>query len=172
MGRSAMKVFGIAGWSGSGKTTLIGKLLPELTARGLEVSTIKHSSHAFEIDKPGKDSFVHRQAGAREVLICSARRWALIHESRKEREAPLEDLIARMTPVDLLLVEGFKAHEHPKIEVYRKAVGEELLAASDPHIVAIASDKPVPGVRLPVFSLDDAGAIAEFIVARCGLKAA
>ncbi len=167
-----MKVFGIAGWSGSGKTTLIGKLLPELAARGLKVSTLKHSSHAFDIDKPGKDSYVHRQAGAQEVLITSARRWALIHENRNGREAELEDLIARMTPVDLLLVEGFKAHAHPKIEVYRKAVGEKLLAAGDPHIVAIASDAPVAGVSLPVFSLDDTGAIAEFIVARAGLKAA
>lgn len=168
-----MKVFGIAGWSGSGKTTLIGKLLPELTARGLSVSTIKHSSHAFQIDKPGKDSYVHRQAGAREVLVTSAKRWALIHENRNEPEAELEDLIARMTPVDLLLVEGFKkSHTHPKLEVYREAVGEELLARSDPHVVAIASDKPVTGTNLPVFSLDDAAAIADFIVARAGLKAA
>ena len=167
-----MKIFGIVGWSGSGKTTLIAKLLPVLAARGLAVSTIKHSSHDFDIDKPGKDSYVHRQAGAREVLVSSAQRWALIHENRKAREASLDDLIARMTPVDLVLVEGFKTHAHPKIEVFRKTVAEELLTAADSHIVAIASDAPVAGTRLPVFSLDDADSIAEFIIARAGLKAA
>ena len=167
-----MKIFGIVGWSGSGKTTLIAKLLPVLAARGLAVSTVKHSSHDFDIDKPGKDSYVHRQAGAREVLVSSAQRWALIHENRKAREASLDDLIARMTPVDLVLVEGFKTHAHPKIEVFRKTVAEELLTAADPHIVALASDAPVAGTRLPVFSLDDADSIAEFIIARAGLKAA
>ena len=167
-----MKIFGIIGWSGSGKTTLIENLLPELGARGLAVSTVKHSSHDFEIDKPGKDSFRHRQAGAREVLVSSAKRWALVHEIRKEREAKLDDLIARMTPVDLILIEGFKAHAHPKIEVYRKAVNPELSAPNDADIVAIASDAPVAQTKLPVFSLDDAGAIAEFIIARAGLKAA
>ena len=167
-----MRIFGIAGWSGSGKTTLMTRLLPVLIARGLRVSTIKHSSHAFEIDKPGKDSHSHREAGASEVLVSSAKRWALIHENRNEPEASLEQLIARMTPVDLLLVEGFKAYPHPKIEVYREANGKPLLAASDPHIVAVASDTALAGLRIPRFELDDTGAIARFIVAECGLEAA
>lgn len=167
-----MKIFGIAGWSGSGKTTLIAKLLPELIGRGLKVSTIKHSSHAFEIDKPGKDSYVHRAAGASEVLVCSARRWALIHECRGEPEPSLEELIAYITPVDLLLVEGFKAYPHPKLEVYRAANGKPLLCADDPHVVAVASDVPVSADRLPRFAIDDVSGIAGFIIAHCGLKAA
>lgn len=171
-GERTMRIFGIAGWSGSGKTTLIAKLIPEFTARGLRVSTIKHSSHVFEIDKPGKDSHTHRQAGASEVLVSSARRWALIHENRDGPEASLDDLIARMTPVDLLLIEGFKSYPHPKIEVYREANGKPLLGPSDPHVVAVASDVGLPGLRVPRFSLDDVSAIAAFIMAECGLKAA
>jgi len=167
-----MKIFGIAGWSGSGKTTLIAKLLPELTARGLRVSTLKHSSHAFDIDKPGKDSHTHRQSGASEVMVSSARRWALIHENRNEPEAALDDLIARMTPVDLLLVEGFKAYAHAKLEVYRQANGKPLLAETDPYIVAVASDDRLAGLRVPQFPLDNVSAIAGFILAECGLKAA
>lgn len=165
-----MKVFGIAGWSGSGKTTLLSKLLPELIGRGIRVSTIKHTHHAVEVDKPGKDSYIHRRSGASEVLVGSPRRWALIHENRGEPEATLEDLIARMTPVDLLLVEGFKAYPHDKIEVYRKENGKSLLHPEDPHIVAIASDTPLPDVAIPVFDIDDVAAIAEAIVSRCGLK--
>ncbi|HLF59445.1 MAG TPA: molybdopterin-guanine dinucleotide biosynthesis protein B [Alphaproteobacteria bacterium] len=167
-----MRIFGIAGWSGSGKTTLIARLLPEFVSRGLRVSTIKHSSHAFEIDKPGKDSHTHRHAGASEVLVSSGRRWALIHENRNEPEASLDALIARMTPVDLLLVEGFKAYPHPKIEVHRPANGKPLLAPADPHIVAVASDVALPSLRIPCFPLDDAAAITDFIMAECGLKAA
>jgi len=167
-----MRIFGIAGWSGSGKTTLIAGLLPELAARGLRVSTIKHSSHAFDIDQPGKDSHVHRAAGACEVMVSSARRWALIHENRSEPEATLEELIARMTPVDLLLVEGFKSYPHPKIEVYREANAKPLLATSDPHVVAVASDVALPALHVPRFALDDTAAIAGFIMAACGLKAA
>jgi molybdopterin-guanine dinucleotide biosynthesis protein B len=167
-----MKIFGIAGWSGSGKTTLIAGLLPELTGRGLKVSTIKHSSRAFEIDKPGKDSYVHRAAGASEVLVCSARRWALIHECRGEPEPSLDELIGYIAPVDLLLVEGFKAYPHAKIEVHRSREGKPLLCSDDPYIVAVASDVAVPGVRLPSFAIDDVSGIAEFIIAHCGLKAA
>lgn len=167
-----MKIFGIAGWSGSGKTTLLAKLLPQLIGRGLSVSTIKHSSHNFEIDKPGKDSYVHRDAGASEVLIASARRWALIHENRAEPEAALETLIARMTPVDLLLVEGFKRYPHEKLEVYRQANGKPLLYPGDPKIVAVASDVPLPQCQLRAFGIDDVQAIADFIIAHCGLKAA
>jgi molybdopterin-guanine dinucleotide biosynthesis protein B len=167
-----MKIFGIAGWSGSGKTTLIAKLVPELNRRGLKVSTIKHSSHAFEIDKPGKDSFIHRAAGASEVLVCSARRWALIHECRGEPAPSLEELIGYVTPVDLLLVEGFKAYPHAKIEVCRAANGKPPLCLDDPYIVAVAGDVPVADTRLPCLAIDDVAAIAEFIIAHCGLKAA
>jgi molybdopterin-guanine dinucleotide biosynthesis protein B len=167
-----MKIFGIAGWSGSGKTTLVARVVPLLTGQGLRVSTVKHSSHAFDIDKPGKDSFIHREAGATEVLVTSARRWALVHENRTEPEARLEELIARMSPVDLVLVEGFKAYPHPKIEVHRTATGKPLLYGSDPHIVALASDVALPHVAVPRFDLDDVAAIADFILARSGLKAA
>jgi molybdopterin-guanine dinucleotide biosynthesis protein B len=167
-----MKIFGIAGWSGSGKTTLVARIIPLLTARGLRVSTVKHSSHAFEIDKPGKDSFIHREAGATEVLVTSARRWALVHENRNEPEARLEELIARMSPVDLVLVEGFKAYPHPKIEVHRTTLGKPLLCESDPRVVAVASDVPLPRLAVPRFDLEDVGAIADFILARSGLKAA
>ncbi len=167
-----MKIFGIAGWSGSGKTTLIAELLPELIGMGLRVSTLKHSSRAFDIDKPGKDSYVHRAAGATEVLVSSATRWALIHENRGAPEASLDDLIRLMTPVDLLIVEGFKAYPHAKIEVHRAANGKPFLYPNDPHIVALASDVPVPEAGLPGFALDDDARIARFIISHCGLKAA
>lgn len=167
-----MRIFGIAGWSGSGKTTLIAGLLPELIGMGLKVSTLKHSSHTFDIDKPGKDSYVHRAAGAAEVLVSSVKRWALIHENLGEPEASLEDLIRMMTPVDLLLVEGFKAYPHAKIEVHRQANGKPLLYPDDPHIVAIASDVAMPETGIPRFGLDEAARIARFIISHCGLKAA
>src|SRR5246127_5740270 len=119
-----MRVIGLAGWSGAGKTTLLRKLIPELSGRGLLVSTLKHAHHSFDVDQPGKDSWQHRQAGAREVMVASGRRWALMHELRGAAEPSLDELLARMTPVDLLLVEGFKHHDHPKIEVYRRALGK------------------------------------------------
>jgi molybdopterin-guanine dinucleotide biosynthesis protein B len=122
-----MRIFGLAGWSGSGKTTLLAALIPELAARGLTVSTIKHAHHEFDIDRPGKDSWRHRQAGAREVMVASSRRWALMHELRDAPEPPFEDLVARMSPVDLLLVEGWKWHPHPKLEVHRPSLGKSLL---------------------------------------------
>jgi molybdopterin-guanine dinucleotide biosynthesis protein B len=167
-----MRVFGLAGWSGSGKTTLLTRLLPELVARGISVSTVKHAHHSFDIDQPGKDSFRHREAGASEVLIASARRWALIHEHRHAAEPPLEALIARMAPVDLLLVEGFKRADHAKLEVHRPALGKPLLCREDPAIVAVASDAPLAGLRLPRLALDDVPAIADFILVHCRLKAA
>ena len=136
-----MRIFGLAGWSGSGKTTLLAALIPELVARGLTVSTIKHAHHEFDIDRPGKDSWRHRQAGAREVMVASSRRWALMRELREAPEPPLEELVAQMNPVDLLLVEGWKRHPHPKIEVHRPSLGKELLYPDDPHVVAIASDE-------------------------------
>ncbi len=165
-----MKVFGLAGWSGSGKTTLMVRLLPVLIARGVTVSTLKHAHHAFDIDRPGKDSYEHRAAGATEVMISSDTRWALMHELRGAPEATVEELIAHMTPVDLLMIEGFKAHAHPKLEVHRPSLGKPLLCGEDPHIVAVASDVPLPSVRLPRFELDDAEGIADFIIGHCGLK--
>lgn len=164
-----MKVFGLTGWSGSGKTTLMVRLIPALVARGITVSTMKHAHKGFDIDHPGKDSHSHRMAGATEVLVGSPRRWALMHELRDEEEPGVEALIARMTPVDLLLIEGFKRHDHRKLEVWRAAVGKPLIAPEDPGIVAIASDGPVPGAAVPVLPLDDAEAVADFVMRDCGL---
>jgi molybdopterin-guanine dinucleotide biosynthesis protein B len=162
-----MRIFGLAGWSGSGKTTLLAALIPELAARGLTVSTIKHAHHEFDIDRPGKDSWRHRQAGAREVMVASSRRWALMHELRDAPEPPFEDLVARMSPVDLLLVEGWKWHPHPKLEVHRPSLGKSLLYPEDPHIVAIASDEPI-AAPIPLLPLTDASTIADFILDHLG----
>jgi molybdopterin-guanine dinucleotide biosynthesis protein B len=166
-----MKVLGIAGWSGSGKTTLVVRLVPALIARGITVSTIKHAHHGFDVDRPGKDSWRHREAGATEVLVSSARRWALLHEHRDAAEASLDELIARMSPVDLLLVEGFKHYPHDKIEVWREAVRKPLLARDDRRVIAIAADVPPGGVSVPILNLDDVAAIADFILDHCGLVA-
>ena len=166
------RLIGLAGWSGSGKTTLMTRLIPALTGRGLKVSTIKHAHHAFDIDQPGKDSWLHREAGASEVMVASAARWALMHEHRGAGEPPLEALIGRMTPVDLLLVEGFKSGAHAKLEVHRPALGKPLLCRDDPHIVAVASDAAIAGLALPLFALDDVAAIARFIRDHCRLRAA
>jgi len=159
-----MRIFGLAGWSGSGKTTLMTALIPELVCRGTSVSTLKHAHHAFDVDQPGKDSWRHRQAGAREVMISSQNRWALMHELRGAPEPTFDELVWRMSPVDLLLVEGFKRHPHPKIEVYRPSLGKPLLHPEDPLVVAIASDEPLPGVTLPWLPLSDASAVATFIL--------
>lgn len=167
-----MKVFGLAGWSGSGKTTLLVRLIPALVARGVSVSTIKHAHHAFDVDTPGKDSHSHRLAGAREVMVSSANRFALMHELRGAPEPTVEELVARMSPVDLLVIEGFKRHAHDKLEVHRPSLGKPLLAASDPRVVAVASDAPVPGLGVPLLALDDIESIAGFVVAHCGLAPA
>ena len=164
-----MKVFGLAGWSGSGKTTLLVRLIPALVARGLSVSTIKHAHHAFDVDRPGKDSHSHRLAGAREVMVSSANRFALMHELRGAPEPTVEELVARMSPVDLLLIEGFKHHAHDKLEVHRPALGKPLLAPGDARVVAVASDAPLAGLQVPLLRLDDIEAIAGFVVDRCGL---
>jgi molybdopterin-guanine dinucleotide biosynthesis adapter protein len=169
---SGLRIFGLAGWSGSGKTTLVTRLLPELTRRGLAVSTVKHAHHAFDVDQPGKDSWRHRAAGATEVMISSAQRWALMHEHRGAPEATLQELVRHMSPVDLLLVEGFKGEPHPKLEVHRPALGKPLLCRDDPHIVAVASDTPLAGIAVPVLPLDDVAAIARFILAQLRLEAA
>ncbi len=164
-----MKVMGIVGWSGSGKTSLLVQVLPLLRARGLKVSTMKHAHHRFDVDRPGKDSFQHREAGASEVLVVTSSRWVLMHESREEPEPSIESLIQRMTPVDLLLIEGFKTHSHPKLEIHRESEGKPLLCPGDPDIVAVATDTRLPDLALPQLDLNDPAAIADFILARTGL---
>ena len=158
-----MRLIGLAGWSGSGKTTLLAKLLPVLIARGRSVSTLKHAHHEFDIDKPGKDSHTHRLAGAPEVLISSARRWALMHELRDEPEPSLQELLTHLSPVDLVVVEGFKTQSHPKLEVHRASVGKPLLYPNDANIVAIASDVRPENLQLPFADLNDVEAIADLI---------
>lgn len=155
-----MRVIGLAGWSGAGKTTLLRRLIPVLTARGLQVSTLKHAHHSFDIDQPGKDSWEHRQAGAKQVLVASAVRWALMHELQQEPEPRLPSLLAQMAPVDLVLVEGFKRENHPKIEVYRHANAKPMLHPDDRSIVAIASDVMLSGLAIPWLHLDDIDSIA------------
>ena len=160
-----MRVFGFAGWSGSGKTTLIEQLIPRLGSRGLTVSLIKHAHHEFDVDQPGKDSYRHRAAGCQEVLVSSAARWALMHELRGASELTLAQAIQRLSPCDLVLVEGFKTAAIPKLEVYRPSVGKPLLHPGDPHIVAIATDVPL-ATPLPHFHIGDVDRIADFIAAR------
>jgi molybdopterin-guanine dinucleotide biosynthesis protein B len=163
-----LKVFGFAAWSGSGKTTLIENMLPLLVARGLKVSVIKHAHHAFDVDQPGKDSFRHRRAGAGEVLICSRARWALMHELRREPEPELPRLLERLTPCDLVLVEGFKRAPIPKIEIHRLAWAKPLLFPDDSHVVALATDAAI-ATRLPTFGLEDYAGIAGFMLKHLGL---
>ncbi len=158
-----MRLIGLAGWSGSGKTTLLAKLLPALIARGRTVSTLKHAHHGFDVDQPGKDSHTHRLAGAHEVLVSSARRWALMHELRTEAEPTLAELVPHLSPVDFVIVEGFKTQTHAKVEVHRSAIGKPLLFPSDPNIVAIVSDRRPPDVQLPFAALDDIEAIADLV---------
>jgi molybdopterin-guanine dinucleotide biosynthesis protein B len=160
-----MRIIGLAGWSGSGKTTLITRLIPRLIARGLAVSTVKHAHHSFDIDQPGKDSHSHRMAGATEVLVGSAGRFALVHELRGEPEPTLGALLQKLSPVDLVLVEGYKRALHPKLEVHRAAIGKPLLHPDDPAIVAIASDRPLASARVPVVDLDDIDGIADMLIA-------
>lgn len=159
----SMRVIGLAGWSGAGKTTLLRRLLPALTAQGLRVSTLKHAHHGFDIDQPGKDSWEHRQAGATEVLIASANRWALMHELRGQAEPDLASLLARLSPVDLVLIEGFKRGPQPKIEVHRAAVGKPLLHDQDGSIVAIATDAP-DLFQVPKIHIDDVEAVAAMVL--------
>jgi molybdopterin-guanine dinucleotide biosynthesis adapter protein len=159
-----MRIIGLAGWSGSGKTTLITKLIPCLIARGVKVSTLKHAHHGFDLDQPGKDSFFHRAAGATEVIISSARRWAILHELREEPEWDLRALVTRMSPIDLVLVEGFKRDAFPKLEIHRAANGKPLIHPDDPHIIAIASDVALPQAKIPVVDLNDIEAIADLLL--------
>ncbi len=164
MGRN-MRIIGLAGWSGSGKTTLVTKVIPVLVRRGLKVATVKHAHHEFDTDQPGKDSWLHRQAGASEVAIVSSRRWAIVHELGQEPEPPLADILEKLSPVDLVIVEGFKRHAHPKLEVFRASVGKPLLHPNDDCIVAIATDVPLPQATVPVLMLDDIEGIANVLQA-------
>ena len=157
-----MKIFGVTGWKNSGKTGLMERLITEFTARGLTVSSIKHAHHSFDIDHPGRDSYRHRDAGARQVLLASQNRWALMHELRDEDEPSLGDLLKQLSPVDLVLIEGYKRDRHPKIEAHRKETGQPLIAPEDETIVAVASDTSL-SVDRPVLDLNDTAAIANFI---------
>ena len=160
-----MRLIGLAGWSGAGKTTLMARLIPELAVRGVSVSTLKHAHHAFDIDRPGKDSYAHRSAGARQVLVSSANRWALMSELRGAPEPTLAELLRRFDAVDLVIVEGFKRDAHPKIEVHRAANAKPWLHPEDPRIAAIASDIAPPTDRLPYAHLDDTAAIGDLVLA-------
>jgi molybdopterin-guanine dinucleotide biosynthesis protein B len=159
-----MRIIGLAGWSGSGKTTLITKVLPRLIARGNKVSTLKHAHHGFDLDKPGKDSFMHRESGATEVIISSERRWAVLHELRGEAEWDLPALLSKAAPVDMVLVEGFKRDPFPKLEIYRAENGKPLLHPDDPYIVAIATDAKLADVKLPVVDLNDIEAVSDVLL--------
>jgi molybdopterin-guanine dinucleotide biosynthesis adapter protein len=158
-----MKVIGLAGWSGAGKTTLLTRAIPQLQKQGLRVSVIKHAHHAFDVDVPGKDSWKHREAGAAEVLVSSSQRWALMHELRGASEPRLPELLAKLSPVDLVVVEGFKREPHRKIEVYRAANEKPLLFPDDPGIVGIATDTAVE-TTLPTAHLDDIEAVAAMML--------
>jgi molybdopterin-guanine dinucleotide biosynthesis protein B len=157
-----MKVIGLAGWSGAGKTTLLARIIPHFLKEGLRVSVIKHAHHSFDVDVPGKDSWVHRQSGAVEVLVSSGQRWALMHELRGTSEPRLPELLKKMSRVDLVVVEGFKSEPHRKIEVHRTANGKAMLFPDDPAIVGIATDGAVE-TALPVVHLDDIPAIAAMM---------
>lgn len=165
-----MQILGIAGWQNSGKTTLLKNLILNFAKKGLTVSTVKHAHHSFDIDKPGKDSYEHRQSGAQEVLISSKHRWALIHEQGNQTEPNLDELLSKLKPVDLVLVEGFKKENHTKLEVHRDKLGKELICQTDPKICMVASDIKLSGLNVPVFDINDYDAISEFIIEYLKLK--
>jgi molybdopterin-guanine dinucleotide biosynthesis protein B len=159
-----MRIIGLAGWSGAGKTTLVAKLIPSITARGIKVSTLKHAHHAFDVDQPGKDSYMHRMAGATEVLVSSQNRFALMHELRGAPELTLAQLLGKLSPVDLVIIEGYKRDPHPKLEVFRASVGKPLIHPDDPYVVAIASDVELPQMRVPRVSIDDTDAVIDILL--------
>lgn len=165
-----MKVFGVVGWKNSGKTGLMERLVAEITARGLRVSTLKHAHHAVDVDQPGKDSHRHRIAGAVEVVLASRKRWAMMHELRDTPEPELDALLPKLTPVDLVLIEGYKRARHPKVEAHRTETGKDLLAGTDPSVRAVASNGAPKGLDVPVLDLDDTAGIADFILAETGLS--
>jgi molybdopterin-guanine dinucleotide biosynthesis protein MobB len=164
-----VRVYGIVGWKNAGKTGLMERLVLEITARGISVSTVKHAHHTFDVDHPGKDSHRHRSAGATEVLLASRNRWALMHEARGEPEPGLDELLARLSPVDLVLIEGYKRDGHRKVEAHRSVTGNTLLAPDDPTVRAVAADVALQGLEVPVFDLNDTGAITDFILSEVGL---
>ncbi len=166
----ASKVIGVAGFKNAGKTTLVEKLVRELTGRGYRVSTVKHAHHSFDIDHEGRDSFRHRKAGATEVAVVSRHRWAIIHESREEAEPPLDAILAKLAPCDLVIVEGYKRDNHDKIEVRNLALDHPRLAGDDPTVVAIAATGPVPDAPVPVFDRDDVTALCDFIERHMGMR--
>jgi len=166
-----MKILGIAGYSGSGKTTLIEKVIPELVGAGLRVSLIKHAHHEFDVDHPGKDSYRHRHAGCAEVLVTSSKRWALMHELRGAAEPTLGEQLKRLSPCDLVIVEGFKSQPIPKIEVHRRDSETPLLYPDDANVIAVATDEKL-ATELPQLDVDDAESVARFIVQHLGLKRA
>lgn len=163
-----MRLFGVVGWKNAGKTGLMERLVTEITGRGITVSTVKHAHHSFDVDHPGKDSFRHRTAGASEVLLASGNRFALMHELRGASEPSLAELLTRLSPVDLVLIEGYKRDDHPKVEAHRSVTGNPLIAPGDPTVRAVAADVPLDLDR-PVFDLNDTAAIADFILAEVGL---
>ena len=163
-----MRLYGVVGWKNAGKTGLMERLVTEITGRGISVSTVKHAHHSFDVDHPGKDSHRHRVAGATEVLLASRNRFALMHELRDEDEPSLSELLQKLAPVDLVLVEGYKRDSHPKVEAHRSVTGNPLIAPDDPTVRAVASDTPLELDR-PVFDLDDTKAIADFILSEVGL---
>lgn len=164
-----MRIYGVVGWKNAGKTGLMERLVAEITGRGYSVSTVKHAHHVFDVDQPGKDSHRHREAGAREVLLASRKRFALMHELRDESEPELAELLAKLAPVDLILVEGYKRDLHPKVEAFRAETGNSLIAPDDPTVKAVASDAPVELDGRPVFNLNATSEIADFILGEVGL---
>jgi len=164
-----MNIFGVVGWKNSGKTGLMERLVSEFVSRGLSVSTLKHAHHSFEVDRPGKDSDRHRVAGAQEVLLSSSNRWALMSELRGASEPPLAELLAKLSPVDLVLIEGYKRDTHPKIEAHRTETGQPLIALDDDTIRAVASNAAPGGISVPLLDLDDTKAIADFITTELGM---
>lgn len=169
-----MRVMGLTGWSGSGKTTLMVELVTQITDLGYTVSTIKHAHHGFDVDQPGKDSYRHRTAGASEVLVASAKRWVLMRELADEPEPDLDQLLAHMTPVDLVLVEGYKHHAHDKIEVHRPALGQPLIAPTDPSVIAVACDSPPANADdfgVVILDLNEPVEIVHYILSVCGFGA-
>ncbi|HUF56835.1 MAG TPA: molybdopterin-guanine dinucleotide biosynthesis protein B [Thermohalobaculum sp.] len=166
-----MRVYGVIGWKNAGKTTLVERLVGEISGRGYSVSTVKHTHHGVDVDKPGKDSHRHRKAGARQVILASSARWALMTELRGRPEQPLRDLLGHLDPVDLVIVEGYKRDDHPKVEAWRAATGQPLIAREDPTVRAVAANDDPGAVAQPVIGLDDVAGIADFILSDLGLAA-
>ena len=164
-----MRIYGVVGWKNAGKTGLMERLVTEIGGRGFTVSAVKHAHHSFDVDHPGKDSHRHRAAGAVEVMLASRNRWALMRELRGEEEPSLESLLARLSPVDLILIEGYKRDRHSKVEAFRTEPDNPLIAADDPTVRAVAADGPVDAGDRPVFDLDDTPSIADFILREVGL---